>query len=133
MDFIGRIIAPALETIVDSLTRFVRDDVTLRKIQALNAARQSYFDQAVATGATIVFVPQAQQGEQTFSFLLFVTDELSGRGRFMINGTPVSATRGFPIQSAGFQVLISGHENIKAFQAQAEAGQTLNYTWGVFQ
>jgi hypothetical protein len=137
MDFLGALKAVALPKIIEILELFVKDSWSLRKQQALNAARPVYRTGAALTGGAVLSIPQAQQSDQVFSFLLFVTDENSGKGRYTLDSTdPNTATtppEGLPIFNAGFEILIAGHENIKGFRAKAETGATLNYTYELFQ
>lgn len=137
MELTGWVRAIALPTIIKILDLFVKDSWELRREQAKNAARSAYFTSGTLTGSTVLSIPQAQQSDQVFSFLLFVTDENSGKGRFRTDSidpdVSVSPPIGLPIFNAGFEVLIRGHENIKGFRVMAESGATLNYTYELFQ
>lgn len=134
----GWIKSTALPKIVELLDLFAKDNWALRKERAKNAARSAYFNGGnTLTGATVLEIPQAQQSDQTFSYLLFVTDELSGKGRFRTDAiapdVSVNPPVGLPIFNAGFEVIIRGHENIKGFRVMAESGATLRYTYELFQ
>jgi len=150
MEIIAKVVAPVIAKIYDAINLFVLDSWKLRKQQAMNAARAKYDHQGAitatgwtdtaaahpspATGIGAWFAYEAQQEDQIFSSLLFTVDSTSGTGRYFITGRePTPAGEGFEIQSAGFQILIQGHENIKAFRVIAESGQTLNYTASLFQ
>lgn len=138
MDFLGALRAVALPKIIAILELFVKDAWELRKEQAKNAARGAYSSfGGTLTGSTVLLIPQAQQSDQVFSTLLFMTDQASGKGRFRFDSinpnVSTSPPEGMPIYSGGFQVIINGHENIKGFRAVAESGATLNYSWELFQ
>lgn len=138
MDFLGALRAVALPKIIGILDLFVRDAWELRKQQAQNAARAAYssFGQTL-TGTAVLLIPQAQQSDQIFSTMIFMTDQASGKGRFRFDSInpniSTSPPEGMPIYSGGFQIVINGHENIKGFRAMAESGATLNYSYQVFQ
>lgn len=154
----GKIAAPILERIFAALSLFVQDSWELRKIQALNAARSKYDFAAtltapagaptytprigpntgVATAGAFLF-DQAQQSDQTFSYALITTDRFSGAAYYFMSGNnPTAGTGvanssiGFPLQAAGDQVIIHGHENIKAFRLVAEGGATVYVTASLF-
>jgi hypothetical protein len=138
MDFTGLVKVPAIAKILEILTWFASDNWFLRREQALNGAKQAYISTGqTLTGSAVLSIPQAQQADQIFSFLLFATDENSGKGRYRIDSIDPDITaappHGAPIFAAGFQVLIAGHENIRGFRARAESGATLNYTYQLFQ
>ncbi len=150
MEIIAKVVAPALAKIYDAINLFVLDSWKLRKQQAMNTARAKYDHQGAITatgwtdtaasspspaaGVGAWFAYEAQQEDQVFSALLFTTAATSGSGRYFITGRePTPAGAGFQLQTAGFQILIQGHENIKAFRVIAETGQTLNYTASLFQ
>jgi hypothetical protein len=137
MDFNGKILAPAIATISKLLDWFAKDNWELRKQQALNAARGNYFLSGTLTGATVLFIPQAQQSDQVFSFMLFVSDQNSGKGRYRVDSADpnVSVTPpiGLPIFSGGYSFDLGGHENIKALRIMAESGETINYSIALFQ
>jgi hypothetical protein len=155
--FVGKISAPVLAKLLEALDLFVYDRWDLRKFQALNAARAKYDHQGVITdvGWTDVIAAdpapaartgpwlawEAQQAEQVFSSMLFQSDSTSGAGRYFMSGrvpTPgIAATStpalGFEFLAAGSQVVIRGHENIKAFRFIAEEGDSVSYTASLFQ
>jgi hypothetical protein len=138
MDFQGFINAPAVRKILEILEWFASDNWQLRRQQALNGSKVAYSSfGGTLTGSTVLSIPQAQQADQVFSYLVFTTDENSGKGRFRIDSqnpnVSVSPPEGIPIFSAGFETTISGHENIKGFRVMAESGATLNYSWQLFQ
>ena len=138
MDFSGIVKVPAVKKILDILEWFAEDNWELRKRQALNGAKQAYISTGqTLTGSAVLTIPEAQQADQVFSYLMFVTDENSGKGRYRIDNiapdVSVSPPAGAPIFNAGFQIIISGHENIRGFRAKAETGATLNYTYQLFQ
>lgn len=138
MDFLGALRAVALPKIIEILELFVKDSWSLRKEQALNASRVAYSSfGATLTGTTVLLIPQAQQSDQVFSFLVFTTDAGSGAGRFRIDSVnpnvSTSPPEGMPIATGGFELTIAGHENIKGFRAMAESGATLNYSYHLFQ
>ncbi len=138
MDFSGWIQTPGVKRILEILTWFAQDSWELRKQQALNAARAAYSSYgATLTGSAVLSIPQAQQSDQVFSFLVFVTDANSGAGRYRIDSiNPNPSTtppEGIPIFTGGYEVTIAGHENIKGFRVIAETGATLNYSYNLFQ
>ncbi len=139
-DFLGRVTAPALQALVEALNLFVTDSWQLRKIQAKNTARAKYFHQGTLTAGQILLIEEAQQSDQVFSYLYVTTDDQSGFGRYMIDGTnPFQGTaaagskRGFQIINQGAAILIAGHENIKGFRATAEFGATIYYSLNLFE
>jgi len=145
-DFLGSAKVPALQALVEQLSLFVQDNWILRKIQAANTARAKYYFQGVLTPTTntgaeaaefvsgVLRLAPAQQQDQVFSYAYITTDNLSGFGRYMIDGTnPTPAGRGFQIIDQGAAILIAGNDNIKGFRMVAETGQTLNYSINLFQ
>ena len=138
MDFNGFIQAPAIRKILDILTWFAQDSWDLRRQQALNAARVAYSSfGGTLTGSVVLNIPQAQASDQVFSFLVFTTDAGSGTGRYRIDSqnpnVSTSPPQGLPIFTGGYEITIQGHENIKGFRVMAESGQTLNYSYHLFQ
>lgn len=144
--FTGSAKVPALQALVEQLSLFVQDNWLLRKVQAKNTARAKYFYQGALTDTAntgaeaamfvggVLLIEPAQQSDQVFSYLYITTDDASGFGRYMIDGTkPTPAGRGFQIIDQGAAILIAGHENIKGFRMIAETGQTLNYSINLFQ
>lgn len=148
---VGHIKAQIFDKIFAALSLFVRDSWELRQIQALNAARSKYDfvftltpTQYTPQGGSAVLgpflFPQAQQSDQVFSFALIQTDGNSGAARYFTSGnTPSGGTgaagseAGFQLQTAGDQVIIRGHENIKGFRLTAEFGDTCYVTASLFQ
>src|SRR5262245_8621282 len=114
--FSGIIKAPALAEIVDQLQRFVTNDKELRRTQSFNATKFVTFGQGTETAGTLLNFTEAQTGANIFSFALLITDEASGKGRYMIGDNPVGTVsgvpRGFPIPSGGYVLEISGWDNI---------------------
>lgn len=136
MDLRGIIKAPALAEIVDQLQRFVTNDKDLRRTQSFNATKLVTFGQGTESSQTILNFPEAQTGANIFSFALLITDEASGKGRYLVNDNPTGLVsgvpRGFPIPSGGYVLEISGWDNIRGFRFTNESGDTLNWTYGLF-
>lgn len=136
-EIIATVVAPAVKKIYDAINLFVQDSWPLRKAQAENAARANYFEQGTLALGVVLNIPQAQQSDQTFSYLLFTTETTSGEARYMINGTGATATRGFQIPAGtaagGFTILIRGHENIKGFTITPTGATAVVYTYNLFQ
>ncbi len=138
--FDGTAKVPALQALVEQLSLFVQDNWVLRKVQSLNTARSHYFFTGTLTGATVLLFEPAQQSDQVFSYLYLTTDNVSGYGRYRIDGQPPNGGTGAAGSQTGFQVinqgaaiLIAGHENIKGFRMVVESGQTIYYTASLFQ
>jgi hypothetical protein len=136
MDLQALIKSPALKTIVDQLQRFVTNDKELRRTQSFNATKLVTFGQGTEASLTVLGFPEAQTGANIFSFAVLMTDEASGKGRYMINDNPTGfvsgVPRGFPIPSGGYILEISGWDNIRGFRFTNESGDTINWTYGLF-
>lgn len=147
----------ALAKLVEDLDLFVRSDVGLRLIQSGQAPQNvkawygntySGLAQGVlpnagnnfvggALSATTPFQPLADPNYQgsPYSYLLFITDENSGKFRYTIDGTfpKADGSVGLPGYSGGAVVPVYGAGNIQNFRAIAEAAATVNYAAVLFR
>lgn len=136
MDIHALLKSPAIAKIVDQLERFVTNDKELRRTQSFNATKLVTFGQGTEASQVINSFPEAQTGANIFSFAILITDEASGKGRYLVNDNPTglvaSVPRGFPIPSGGYVLEISGWDNIRGFRFTNESGDTINWTYGLF-
>lgn len=136
MDLHGLIKAPGVAKLVEQLGLFVTNDKELRRTQSFNATKFVVFGQGTEAAGVINSIPEAQTGANIFSFAILITDENSGRGRYLVNDNPIgtvsSVPRGFPIPTGGFVLEFSGWDNIRGLRWTNESGQTINWTYGCF-
>lgn len=121
--------APGIKLLAEQLAAVLRQDADLRAVQAQNAPIAKYPDDqtgAGVTGNTIYTITQATQNQiESFNALQVTFASGSGSGRYTIDGTTPTPTRGVPIPAGGVVLNIVGNTNIQRFQMIAEAGQTL--------
>jgi hypothetical protein len=116
------------------LFSFVTGDKALRLLQAGNAAQLVREGNVTVTDAAIFTIPGTDNMQQQFSSLVFATDEISGKGRYLTSGRqPTAAGQGVPVPTGGALAEITGNDQIRKFQIIGETGQTLNLWYGVFQ
>jgi hypothetical protein len=116
------------------LFSFVTGTKDLRLLQAGNAAALVKEGNVVVTDAAIFTIPGTDNMQQQFSSLVFATDEISGKGRYLTSGRqPTAGGQGVPLPTAGAIAEITGNDQIRKFQIIAETGNTLNLWYGLFQ
>jgi hypothetical protein len=92
------------------------------------------FRQGVEAAGNIISIIEAQSGDNVYAFCLVLFDELSGRGRFLDNGqNPSPGGVGHPISSGGTFIEVAGWKNIQGLRFTNETGQTLNWSYSIFQ
>ena len=116
---------PGLARLVDFISRFVQNDFALRRIQSANAPRALYGQQIAVTDLIPFLLPQAVAENTAFSFLVIVLDVTSGEGRYVLDGSQPSTTRGIEVPAGGQVIYIEGSDNIKNFRLIAKTGQAL--------
>jgi hypothetical protein len=106
----------------------------VRLQQAANAAGIVKEANTTVDGTAVFTVPGTDNMQQAFSTLIIVTDETSGKGRYLTSGRlPTAAGAGIPLPTGGAFAVITGNDQIRKFAVIAETGQTLNLWWGLFQ
>ena len=126
--------APGIKQIADYLWSLLRNDRDLRLLQASNAAQVVAEANQTVTDAAVFSVPDTNNMQRGYSVLIIVTDETSGKGRYLTSGrAPTPAGQGIPLPTGGAFAVITGNDQIRRFQIIAETGQTLNLWYGLFQ
>jgi len=120
--------------VLQYLWKLITNDKELR-VQRSQNAPQILKENNVTVDSTAVFtIPGADSMQQTFTTLLVVTDEASGKGRYNVSGrAPTAAGQGIPVPSGGTFIEVEGNVAIRQFAIIAESGQTLNVWYGVLQ
>ena len=126
--------APGVKQIAGYLYAWLKNDRELRLLRSQNAAVAAYEQNATVTDAGVYTIPRTDNLQQDFAFLIVMSDQASGKGRFLTSGRRPTATgQGAPFPSGGAIVPIRGNDQIRKFQIIAETGETLNLWWGLYQ
>jgi hypothetical protein len=126
--------APGVKQILVYLYAWLKNDRELRLLRSQNAAAPAYEQNVTVTDAAIYTIPGTSNLQQDFSMLIVMTDQASGKGRFLTSGRrPTPTGQGSPFPSGGAIVPVRGNDQIRKFQLVAETGETLNVWWGLYQ
>jgi hypothetical protein len=126
----ARPLMDALRQLIGLLT----NDKAQRLLTAQNAAAVVKEGNLTITDADVVTIPNTDNQQQQFSTLIIVTDETSGKGRYLTSGRrPTAGGQGIPLPTGGAIAEITGNDQIRKFQIIGETGQTLNLWYGLFQ
>lgn len=128
-----QIFLPGLAKATDLLFKILSGDLNARILQAQNAPQLIAEVQGTLTPAVAVDVPLARNRTVAYSWLVIVFDSTAGSGRYSFANNQSAAGGGFEIPSGGGPLTVFGSEQIRNFKMIAETGQTLPFTYGLFQ
>lgn len=111
--------------LVEYLFKFVTSDMELRGIQAQNAPLAIGLQLSTVVDTAITVFDAAQSGQQKYSELVVIVESTSSAGRYTLDGSNPTTTRGIEIPAGGTVIQISGHLNIKNFKMIAAAAGSM--------
>lgn len=140
--------APGIAKLVELTSYGLKQDASLRILQAQNAPQAFNFDQRGFQGAASAVLPTAMQNPVTgnevyrfqeaqaqgklFTQAIITFDAGCGSGRYRIDGIDATTVQGIPIPSGGVVLVITGDNNIRNFSMMAEAGQSLTFARNLY-